>query len=392
MPTASCLKVFDMREHLGLRRLTMAMWDQAFALRHGPGGSFEDYDRVLEETLERGYNTVRLDPMPQWVDLAQPGRHLVWPDPKMPLMPWCWNAPVEGPVGTWIIEFMEKLLNIPSLHYTLSAWWFCNAPPTAHHSGPPVLRLPRDYEEGAEMWCEMLREWQRRFGFEKLVYLDLANEVPFFFPGFQERLVAATGKEWDSPELSPEQIQFTANELNGALRLLRREFPQLRFTCSMHGDLRWLDIPLEVDCLDVHFYAEADVRWAERTRFPDFCKEGIFTNDSWHREFSERCKQTHAAVAPMLRTRQRHKLAQFANWAQQRGTPLTTSESWSSWFYLDSPDLDWGWLLDWAEWSVEDAIDHGMWGWTPHNYLQPQFKNWRDVKWHQKLTSRFLES
>src|ERR1700677_1330122 len=48
---------YDMRNDLKPRRLTMAMWDQAYALRHMPGGSFADYDRVLEETVERGYNT-----------------------------------------------------------------------------------------------------------------------------------------------------------------------------------------------------------------------------------------------------------------------------------------------------------------------------------------------
>ena len=32
------------------------------------------------------------------------------------------------------------------------------------------------------------------------------------------------------------------------------------FTASIHGDLRWLDVPLELDCLDVHFYADADPR------------------------------------------------------------------------------------------------------------------------------------
>jgi len=383
---------FDMREHLTPRRLTLAMWDQAFALRHVPGGSFADYDRVLDEAVERGYNTLRIDPMPQWVDLSQPGRVLGWPDPKMPLMPWCWNNAVTGPVGEWIIEFMEKLLARPFLNYALSAWWFCNVPPTAHHAGPSVLRLPRTHEEGAEMWCVMLREWKRRFGFDRLVYLDLANEVPFFFPGFQERLKAETGSGWDVPVLSPAQIQFVAAELNGALRMLRREFPELRYTCSIHGDLRWLDIPVEFDCLDVHFYADADPRWAERTKFPEFTQDGLFTNDKWHAEFSQRCGQTRNAIAPMLRARQRHKLAQFAAWAKQRGMPLTTSEAWSSWFYLDSPGLDWGWLLEWASWSVEDAIDHGMWGWTPHNYVQPQFANWQDVKWHQALTQRFLNS
>ena len=57
-----------------------------------------------------------------------------------------------------------------------------------------------------------------------------------------------------------------------------------------------------------------------------------------------------------------------------------------------SEHLDWQWLLQWAEMTVEGAIRHRMWGWTPHNYAQPQFKNWQDVRWHQKLTSRFLNS
>ena len=117
---------YDPRESLSPRRLTMTLWDQAFVLRPIPGGSFADYDRVLDETEERGYNTVRLDPMPQWVDLRAPDQVLSWPDPKLPLMPWCWNTAVEGPVGTWMIEVMEKLLARPALNYTLSAWWFCN--------------------------------------------------------------------------------------------------------------------------------------------------------------------------------------------------------------------------------------------------------------------------
>jgi hypothetical protein len=41
------------------------------------------------------------------------------------------------------------------------------------------------------------------------------------------------------------------------------------------------------------------------------------------------------------------------------------------------------------EWSVEDALEYGMWGWTPRNYCQPQFHNWKDVAWHRRLTERF---
>ncbi len=391
LPGAIVTSGFDPREQLTPRRLTLAMWDQAFLLRHGPGGSFADWDRVLDETIERGYNTVRLDPMPQWIDLNQPDRVLHWPDPRQPYMPWCWNTAVTAPAGRWLIEFMEKLLARPSLHYTLSAWWFgCN--PAGATKGPAVLGTPRNHTEGAELWAGMLRAWQRRFGFDRLVYVDLANEVPYFFPGFLERLKKEHGFDWGAgAPFTPAQVQVIAAELNPPLAALRREFPALRFTASIHADLRWLDVPLELDCLDVHFYADADARWSQRTGFGELMPR-LFTENDWHADYSDRCRQTAAAIAPMLRQRQRAKLMHFAAWSDQHGMPLTTSESWASWYSIDSPALDWGWLLDWAAWSVEDAIAARMWGWSPHNYLQPHFANWQDVPWHRRLTDRFLQS
>ena len=109
---------YDMRDHLTPRRLTLAMWDVAYALRHMPGGSFADYDRVLDEAVERGYNTLRIDPMPQWLDFKKPERILAWPDPHQPYMPWNWNTAVKGPVALWVIDFIEKLhaTPFPPLH------------------------------------------------------------------------------------------------------------------------------------------------------------------------------------------------------------------------------------------------------------------------------------
>jgi hypothetical protein len=383
---------YDMRTGLQPRRLTMAMWDQAYVMRHLPGGSFADYDRVLDETVERCYNTVRIDPMPQWIDLRRPDRVLEWGDPHQPFMPWGANTAVKGPAGNWIIEFMEKLQKRPSLHYTLSAWWFASPPPATPVS-PPLLCNPANMTEGAEMWAVMLRDWKQRFGFDRLIYVDIANEVPYFFPGVTERMKKETGAGWsEMGALSPAQIAFLSNELNKPLALLRREFPELRFTASIHGDLRWLDVPLEFDCLDVHFYADSDPRWSDRTRFPEFVEQGLFVNDKWFAEFSERATKTAAAMAPMLRANQRFKMREFAGWAARHGAPLTTSEAWASWYYFDDPRLDWKWLLDWAAWSVEDAIAQKFWGWTPHNYAQPQFANWKDVNWHRALNERFLQS
>ena len=378
-----------MRDYLNPRRLTLAMWDQAFLLRHIPGGSFEDYDRVLDEAVERGYNTLRLDPLPQILDLSHPEVVLSFPDPNRPFMPWCWDTAVEGPVGVWLIEFMEKLLR-RGLNYTLSAWWFSNT--SVNNRFPDGTKAPKTHLEAAGLWVALLQEWERRFGFNGLVYVDLANEVPYFLPGFMDRFQAETGSAWGEPaRFSPGQVNFLAKELSAGIGLLQREFPFLRFTASIHGDQRWLDVPLEFDCLDVHFYSDADPRWTRRTRFQELM--GILmTENGWHKDFSDRCTDTAQAIAPMLRAHQRGILSAFSAWSELHGMPLTTSESWASWYYIDSPDLDWRWLLDWAEWSVEDAIDFNMWGWTPHNYVQPQFANWQDVRWHQRLNEKFLRS
>jgi len=368
---------FDMRDWLDPRRLTLVMWDHTFLTRHMPGESFEDYDRVLDEAIERGYNTLRIDPLPQAIDLAHPEIVYHQPPFALPYLPWTNPKGFDGPAGAWLIEFMEKVLE-RGLNYTLSAWW--------GDSVQPGLSSPHTILEAADVWKRMLSEWEKRFGFAGCAYVDLNNEFPYFLPGQTDHFVQEGGPAW-----SPGWKQVVATETNQALAAMRDAFPEVHFTVSIHGDYTWLDVPLELDAMDVHFYADADPRWSARTRFGTFGPK-LFKETDWHAEFSGRCRKAADSAAAMFRARQRAKLAAFSTWSEQRGMPLTTSESWAAWYYLDSPDLDWRWLLEWAEWSVQDAIEFGMWGWTPHNYCQPQFANWRDVSWHRRLTDAFLRS
>jgi hypothetical protein len=379
---------FDMRDALNPRRMTMAMWDATFLQRHTPDSAFADFDVALDQAVERGYNVVRLDPMPQFLDLADADRTIAFPDPRPrePFRPWFFDRPVSGPMVRWLDEFMAKLKQRP-LHYALSSWWRFDATDETR-----VIAKPHTHVEAADLWIRFLEQWADRFGFNRLVYVDIHNEVPYFLPDFRERIKRETGSDWSGASFSPALIDFLASDINEAMDRLRRAFPQLRFTCSIHGDTRWLDVPVELDCLDVHFYADADPRWVARTRFDHFMGDGMFQRDDWFAEFGRRSNDAHQAIAPMLRARQRAKLFAFAGWARQRGMPLTTTESWSTWYYFDHADLDWSWLLEWAEWSVQDAIDAGMWGWTPHNYLQPQFQQWYDLDWHRRLTRTFLRS
>jgi len=368
---------FDMRDWLSPRRMTNIMWDTAFLTRHMKGDSFEDYDRVINEAIERGYNTLRIDPMPQVIDLSKPEKVLTRP----PLMPNCdffpWERPqaFEGPAGEWLIDFMEKVLE-KGLFYCLSAW-------NGFYDGGAA---PQNLKELAGCWKAFLRNWKTRFGFDKCVFVDLSNEYPYFINGHFERTLNEYNGRW-----SPEWNAYIRQEANGCLKDLRREFPEVRFMVSIHGDVNWIDLGLELDVMDVHFYADADPRFTERTLFDEHMGR-LFTTDSFFKDFSDRCMKSHKIMAPMYRARQRGKLAAFSAWSKESGIPLITSESWASWYYIDHRDLDWSWLLDWAEWSVDDAIEYRMWGWTPHNYCQPQFENWKDVKWHRRLTERFLRN
>ncbi len=47
--------------------VAIAMWDFSWILRHHKYGEFEDWDQVLQGLVERGYNAIRIDAMPQFV-------------------------------------------------------------------------------------------------------------------------------------------------------------------------------------------------------------------------------------------------------------------------------------------------------------------------------------
>src|ERR1700709_2850137 len=49
------------------RPLAIAMWDFSWLERRWPGGGYENWNRALDELVERGYNAVRIDAFPHLV-------------------------------------------------------------------------------------------------------------------------------------------------------------------------------------------------------------------------------------------------------------------------------------------------------------------------------------
>lgn len=143
-------------------------------------------------------------------------------------MPWSWKQAGEGPLGAWLIDFMQKVLQ-KGLHYTLNAWWYTDQSVTNPLGKEAVA--PHTHREGAELWAKLLREWKKRFDFDGLVYVDISNEVPYFLTSFLRRYEQSTGPWYDGGQhFSPAQIEALAGELNPAICDLQREFPEVRFT------------------------------------------------------------------------------------------------------------------------------------------------------------------
>ena len=375
---------WDMRTDLDPQRLAIAMWDYAYLGRHRPGQSMADYSAVLAGLKERGYNCVRIDPFPQLPGyLDDPSKVYRFPDQGQPYIPWGWNDGFEMKAGGTVVEFMEEVQR-QGLRIILSAWWLVDGMP---EESVKVTSL----KQGTELFAALLEKWKSRFGFEGIAYVDLCNELPYFIHGFLDEAKSRVNLDWGSGQaFTNEQVGWLANEINPSLANLQRAFPELLFTVSMHGDTRWLQVPVDCDCLDIHFYGTADQRWNARTRFNEFSKT-FFTDRSWHAEFSDRWLKSKPAW-PLFRARQRGLMSAFANWSCQRGMPLTTSEGWSAWYADNTPDYDYSPLIAWSEWALEDALEYKFWGWTPHSYIQPQYgRLWDDLAWHQAMTERFLK-
>ena len=200
------------------------------------------------------------------------------------------------------------------------------------------------------MWAVLLTDWKKRFGFERIVYVDIANETPYFFPWFSGALQEGDRRRLGaiSPHSPPHRAHFLPGEINKSLGIVyAASFPSFAlphpFMATCDGSMcRWSWIVSTSTSMPTQIRAGASARASA-----SFSGDHLFETDSWFAEFSKHATETSAAIAPMLRARQRFKMVGVCCLGRaarvRRSQPLKT---WSSWFYIDNAKLDWGWLLD----------------------------------------------
>jgi len=395
---------YDMRSELTPSRLTIAMWDFSWLNQHYKGGFFEDYNKVLDELLERGFNTVRIDAFPLLIGKLDSIDQEVTIS-AAPLENWgATDKDRKHAVITELLDFM-KTAKEKNISVILSSWALGG-----------VLEFPNlreDYSNPKEIW----KAWEKVLDLLKeedllshVVYVDFDQEFPYFSPVAQElnhlgqlksepsasalAAMEAAGSvqtNFDILAWNPRQMEFVRNYLNSTLTHFQFKYPELRFTFSFTSywkEIRAMNIK-SFDVLELHFWLSQSERFNSRSGFGGIIKD---RGNHDYKDYMDRLEKTIQSSRPMLMKDMHNRLAWAKEWSEEIGAPLTTTEAWGPWWHMDHKDLSWKWLYDWCEESMELSSEYELWGSTPWNFSHPYWENWANLEWYNKVNRRFLEN
>jgi hypothetical protein len=384
-----------MRAELVPSRLTIAMWDFSYLYMHYPGCAFADWNKCLDELIERRFNTVRIDAFPLIIGkLTAAGQRITIP--ADPMRNWGQtDREAVHDIQQELVEFMT-LTKKKGLQVILSTWNFgCK-------EFPNMLQEYQTPEQVWVAWEKTLDLLAQKDLLSHVLYVDLDQEFPFFSP-FAEKIksleskavtdlektaaqirVMRSGQQWNDA-----QLLFVRKLFNESLKHFQRRYPQLRFTFSLTS--HWADVRAmhltTMDVLELHIWMTQSQRFLNRTGFDELPKD---RGQHEYREYMLRIERTMDSIRPQLLEDMINNMKYAQDWAAEIGAPLTTTEAWGPWWHMDHPDLDWQWLYDWCEQCVELAPQYGFWGVTPWNYSHPYWQNWKNVEWYRRVNENFL--
>ena len=345
----------------------ITMWDFSWLERRWPGAGYEDWDRVLGELSERGYDTVRIDAYP----------HLVASDATRAwtLRPQ-WNQQVWGAQSPITVQVLPQLTDFiaasacAGVAVALSSWFREDLDDTRMQLTTP--------EALARVWIATLEVVDDAGLLDHIAYVDLCNEFPMatwapFLYGSTEAAML--------PVAHPRINDW----ITESVELVRAAYPDLDYTYSFAENVVTAS-GAELGALDLfepHLWMAGVGDYYARVGY-DFERFDPIGYDN----LVDRGRRIY------LEDQQRYDTAIFdqidaaAEWSRSAGPPLATTECWSIIDYKDWPGLDWDWVKDLNERALRRAASTGRWvALATSNFCGPQFVGmWRDLTYHQRLT------
>ena len=340
----------------------IAMWDFSWLERRWPGGGYDNWDKALNELVERGYNAVRIDAYPHLVskDLKREWTlNPVWTTQD-------WGASEETTVC--LKDTLRTFLRCAREHNImvgLSTWF-------RQDKGHVEMEI-RTPETHAEIWIKTLDYIKEMGELDNILYVDFCNEWPLldWAPFLGERFTFCDEK--------------SISWMKRATDELKKHYPDIPVTFSCVGNSRTL-LDMDVSCLDFlephiwmptvsGFYKKIGYNYE---RFDDTGYENLVMNGEKeylsNKEYYDKCLVDGIQL--------------LAEWSHKSGKPLVTTECWAIVDYKDMPGLSWDWVIELNRLGVETAVSTACWaGMATSNFCGPQFKGmWSRIEWHKEMT------
>ncbi len=373
-----------------MKPFSVAMWDFSWATRRsGNEAEYRDWERVLDELADRGYDCVRIDAFPHLIGSGPADSPVTTSviGPQRKRFMWGNHIAVEIRPRHDLLGFVTACAD-RGIGVALSSWFI----PDASDRRREVV-TPDDF---VRVWDETLRCLAEADLLDSVVWVDLCNEFPLdvWAPGAARQIfghafrrpvgVALRGLPWREI-----WAQRTQQYLTDAVGELKERWPGMRFCYSYHGlvggQLRRLDSSA-FDVAEVHCWLTDGALWnlwslqvLPLLEVPMGAKLHAWRMAAVSRRRIERWVDS--TLDPVMR--------EWASWASVESLPLITSEGWGPTNYVDQTaiDAEWRWIRDVSELAVERAIDLGWIGICTNNFCQPHHRGmWTEVGWHRELT------
>ena len=144
------------------------------------------------------------------------------------------------------------------------------------------------------------------------------------------------------------------------LAYFRSRYLALRFTYSRQRTFYREGCTLQmllVDALDIHLFTQ-DARFTNRTGFNALVKD---RGEHDYRDCARCVRQALTAIRPMPVQEKQDAIAFAKSRGDEIGAPVVTTEAGGPWWHMDHRDLNWRWLKDWCEQSMNLAGQSGFW-------------------------------
>jgi Sugar-binding cellulase-like len=152
------------------RPLAIAMWDFSWILRHHRLGEFENWDAVLDQLADRGYNAIRIDAMPHLVAPDAEGRitqeYYFRKDSWKPAL-WGNDYSVRVRPREALLEFLPKC-HRRGIHVGLATWF------------PGEVQRFTTEDGLFRAWEGTLKLLEQNGFLDRVLYVDVLNEYPFW--------------------------------------------------------------------------------------------------------------------------------------------------------------------------------------------------------------------